>query len=151
MKSILRSERGTSLIEFAVILPVFALLLVGLIELGRFTYFWIVAEHAARAGVQYGAQNLATASDAANNLGATDAAAMTDAQISGWTAKSSLACTLNGASAPCPANNSNAVSPNLVYYVQVQVTGTIHSLFNYPGLPHTMTVSVTQDQRVVDQ
>jgi Flp pilus assembly protein TadG len=146
-----RCERGTSMIEFALVLPVFVLLLIGLIEIGRFAYFWIVAEHAARAGVQYGAQNLETASDAALNVGVTDNAALTDAHITGWTAKSSIFCTVNGVSAPCPANNADEVSPNLVYYVQVQVTGTVHSLLNYPGLPHSSSINVTATERVVDQ
>jgi Flp pilus assembly protein TadG len=139
------------MVEFAIVAPVLALLLVGLIEIGRFTYFWLVAEHAARAGVQYGTQSLETAADAATNAGATDMAALNDAGVSGWTATSSIVCTLNGVSAPCPANNANQISQNLVYYVQVQVTGTVHSLLNYPGLPHTMPLTVTASQRVVNQ
>jgi Flp pilus assembly protein TadG len=147
----MRSEKATSMIEFALVAPVFIFLLIGLIEIGRFTYFWIVAEHAARAGVQYGTQNLETASDAALNAGATDNAAIADAGISGWQAKSSLVCTINSVSAPCPANNASTVSPTLVYYVQVQVTGTVHSLLSYPGLPHSLALSVTATQRVVNQ
>lgn len=147
----MRSERGTSMIEFALLAPVFIFLLIGLIEIGRFTYFWIVAEHAARAGVQYGAQNLQTAADAALNAGSTDNAALNDSRISGWKAVSSISCTVNGTNAPCPANNANQISPSLVYYVQVQVTGTVNSLLNYPGLPHSMQVSATAVQRVVNQ
>lgn len=146
-----RSERGTAVVEFALVAPVFVFLLIGLIETGRFTYFWIVAEHAARAGVQYGAQNLQTASDASSNGPATTGAAKADANVAGWTVKSSLTCTVNGVSGPCPANNANSVSPNLVYYVQVQVTGTVTSLLNYPGIPHSLPLSVTATQRVVNQ
>ena len=106
-----RSERGTAVVEFALVAPVFVFLLIGLIETGRFTYFWIVAEHAARSGVQYGAQNLQTASDASSNGPATTGAAKADANIAGWTVKSSLTCTVNGVSGPCPANMPNSVSP----------------------------------------
>jgi len=52
----LRSDRGTSLVEFAIVLPVLMFLLVGLSEFGRFGYYAILAANAARAGVQYGAQ-----------------------------------------------------------------------------------------------
>ncbi len=147
----LRSNRGTSMVELALVLPVMVFLLIGVIEVGRFTYFWIVAEHAARAGVQYASQNLQTAADAAASGPGTAAAAKADANIPSWTVKSSLTCTVNGASAPCPANNANSVSPTLVYYVQVQVTGTVTSLLNYPGIPHSIPLSVTASQRVVNQ
>jgi Flp pilus assembly protein TadG len=146
----IRSERGTSMLEFALLAPMLVFMLIGLIEIGRFGYFWIVADHAARAGVQYGAQNLETAADAAGNVGATDSAALADAKVSGWTAKSSIACAINGSFVQCP-NDTSVASPGLVYYVQVQVTGSVNSLLNYPGIPHTMQISATHIQRVVDQ
>jgi Flp pilus assembly protein TadG len=149
--TMMRSQRGTSMVEVALLAPVFVFLLVGLVEIGRFSYFWIVAEHAARSGVQYGSQNLQTAADANSNGPGTTGAAKADANIAGWTVKSSLTCTVNGVSGPCPANNSNSVSPSLVYYVQVQVTGTVTSLLNYPGIPHSIPLSVTATQRVVNQ
>ena len=139
------------MIEFALVAPVFIFLMIGLIEVGRYSYFWIVAEHAARAGVQYGAQNLETAADAAANVGATDNAATSDAGISGWTATSSLVCTLNGSPTTCPDTSTTTASPNLVYYVQVQVAGSEKSLLNYPGIPNTMSINVTAMQRVVNQ
>lgn len=147
----MKSERGTAVVEFALLAPVFVFLLIGLIETGRFTYFWIVAEHAARSGVQYASQNLQTAADAGANGPNTSAAAKADANVPTWTVRSSLACTLSGNMAPCPVNNANSISPNLVYYVQVQVTGTVTSLLNYPGLPHSLPLSVTATQRVVNQ
>src|SRR5580704_13108987 len=54
-------ECGQSLIELAFVIPF--LLLVGIIEIGRFAFYSIVVANAARAGAQYGAQSLATAAD----------------------------------------------------------------------------------------
>ncbi len=51
------------MVEFAILAPVFVFLLIGLIEVGRFAFFGILAANAARAGAQYGAQTLSTAAD----------------------------------------------------------------------------------------
>ena len=45
-----KSQRGSAMVEFAVVLPMLAMLMIGLIDVGRYTYFAIMAAHAARAG-----------------------------------------------------------------------------------------------------
>lgn len=149
-----QSERGTSLVEFAIVAPVFALLLVGLIDVGRYTYYGILATHAANAGVQYGAQNLQTAADVnTNNSGSRAAvAAAADAQsLSNWTVHAAIVCTNNNQSSPCPANNTNSTPPaGLVYFVRVQVTGTFQPLIAYPGISQ-IPVGATALMRVVTQ
>ena len=145
-------ERGTSAVEFALCLPVLVFLMIGIIEIGRFTYFSILAAHAARAGVQYAAQNLSTAMDASTNGPNTTAAAVQDGQqLANWKVKASVMCTVNNVSAPCPANNTGAVSPNNFYYVQVQVSGTFNSLLKYPGIPQQIPVSGSAIMRVGNQ
>lgn len=148
-KSFMKSERGTSLIEFAVMAPVFLFMLVGIIEVGRYTYYGIVAAHAARAGVQYGSQNLVTAASPPN--GAIENAAMADAgSPAGWHATHSIVCTNTVSQVSCPTVASMAAS-NLVYYVQVQVTGTVTSLLQYPGIPRQSSVSASAMMRVGSQ
>jgi Flp pilus assembly protein TadG len=143
---------GTSMVEFALVLPVLAFLLIGLIEVGRYAYFAILASHAARAGVQYAAQTVETAADASTNGPATRSAALGDAQnLSSWTVRSNVLCTIGGASSTCPSNTSNSVPANLVYYVQVQVSGTFHSLLNYPGIPASVPISATATMPVGNQ
>lgn len=140
------------MIEFAVLAPVLLLLLVGLIEVGRYMFFGILAAHAARAGVQYGARNLSTAADAAVNGSATTGAALQDGQsLPQFKATSSVFCTVNGALSTCPSNTANAVPPSLVYYVDVQVTGTFKSLMKYPGIPQSLPVSATAIMPVANQ
>jgi Flp pilus assembly protein TadG len=147
-----RCDRGTSMIELAICLPVIALLTIGIIEIGRFTYFSILAAHAARAGVQYAAQNLQTAADASASGPNTTAAAVADGQgLSNWRVTSGLSCTVNNAAAPCPANNTGVVSPNNFYYVSVQVTGTFNSLLKYPGIPQQIPVTGSAIMRVGNQ
>ena len=138
--------RGQSVLEFALLLPVMLLLMVGIIEVGRFAYYSILVANAARAGAQYGAQGLATAADTPG----IQAAAENDGQnLAQLTVTASQQCGCNGASlsGTCPATGCSTPNHPLVY-VQVQASGTFNSLFNYPGLPPSFTVSSTEKMRV---
>jgi Flp pilus assembly protein TadG len=60
---ILWSQSGQTLYELALLTPFLLLLLLGVIELGRFAYLGILVANAARAGAAYGAQSLAQSAD----------------------------------------------------------------------------------------
>ncbi len=120
------------MVEFAVVLPMLAMLMIGLIDVGRYTYFAIMAAHAARAGVQYGAQNLITAAD---TTGMKNAATADAQSLSQWTVTPTHSCATNGTTSPCPQSNATSVSPALVYFVQVTVSGYFKPMINYPGIP----------------
>ena len=148
----IRCNRGTSMIEFAIAAPVFTLLLVGIMEIGQYAYFAILATHAARAGVQYAAQNLQTAADASTGGSGTKSAALQDAQnLAQWSVHSAIVCSVSGQLTSCPANNTTSVSPNLVYYVQVQVSGTFTPLMKYPGLPTSVPITASATMPVGNQ
>ena len=120
MRRLFRSDKGTSMIEFAILAPVFVLLLMGIIEVGRYTYFGILAANAARAGVQYGAQNTTTAAQ----TNAIRAAALQDGQnLSTWAITPTTLCSVNGATPTAAACSGVGVPVNTIYYVQVQVAG----------------------------
>jgi Flp pilus assembly protein TadG len=149
-----RAESGASLVEFAVFAPLFAFLLVGLIEIGRFMFFSILAANAARAGAQYGAQDLTTAFDTS---GITNAALQDGQSLSNWTAPGGgiavqQLCVVNGA-APQPCATSGTAGPpqNTIYYVKVQVTGVFGTLLNYPGIPTNIPISGSSMMRIITQ
>jgi hypothetical protein len=120
------------------------LLLVGAIEIGRLAYLSILVNNAAHAGVQFGAQNLATAAD---NTGMQTAALNDGQNIAGLTAVASHYCTCaDGSSASCLATDC-AGSHRLVY-VQVNTTGLFRSLMGYPGFPASYTVNGKAVMRV---
>ncbi len=48
-----RSERGQSLVEFALMLPLLFLLVANVVNFGSFCYAWITLTNAARAGAEY--------------------------------------------------------------------------------------------------
>jgi Flp pilus assembly protein TadG len=48
-----RSRRGQALVEFALVAPIFCLILFSIIEAGRFIFFYEVLNNAAREGARY--------------------------------------------------------------------------------------------------
>ena len=54
MRSLFRHRRGQSMVEFAVLAPVFFLLLLGTIDLGRAVYIYDAISNAAREGARAG-------------------------------------------------------------------------------------------------
>jgi Flp pilus assembly protein TadG len=146
MLKMMRSERGTSLVEFAILLPVLCFLLIGLIDFGRGMYYGIVASNAARAGAQYGSQYLWTVNDSTGIRSAVTA----DAPGIAWTVTTQAACSINGSPIiPCP--NTGTAQPNTTYYVKVHVSGTFPLLVNYPGLPAQIPINADNVTRVVTQ
>jgi Flp pilus assembly protein TadG len=142
------AEGGTSLVEFALVAPVLVFLLVGVVEVGRYTTFAVMAANAARAGAQYGAQNLTTALDKSGM----SAAALKDAQnLPSFSAPANYLCSINGAALTTCPSNANGSPQNTVYYVQVQVTGTFKSMLNYPGIPNSIPISGSATMRVTSQ
>ena len=136
------SERGTSVLEMALLIPVLAPLMLGIIEVGRYAELSIAVANAARAGVQYGVQNLA---DAGDTVGIQNAATYDAPAIPPSGVVSSLACYCSGAActaSPCSAPNTEVV------YLMVTTTGTFTPLFRYPGLPSLTTVNSTAQMRV---
>jgi Flp pilus assembly protein TadG len=139
---LLRSQVGTAVIEFALTLPLLIMLLIGSIEFGRYEYYAILCAHAARAGLEYGAQNVYTA----KNTAGIQNAALQDAQNLGWVVTPSYFCVQNLAVVTCPTTPTVTT-----YYLQVSVTGTFYSLFHYPWIPSSMQLNSTETMLVASQ
>jgi Flp pilus assembly protein TadG len=149
MRKLSRSESGASLVEFAILLPVMVFLLMGVIEIGRYTYFAILAANAARAGAQYGSQNTTTADDI---TGMSEAATADEGSVPQFSPSPTPLCAVNGgAPAQCAASAGSGPAAGTVYYVQVVVTGTFTTLFHYPGIPNNIPITGSATMRVVNQ
>lgn len=147
LKKVKRStpaERGSAIAEMAVIAPLVMLLLIGLMEMGRYAQISVVVANAARAGVQYGAQNLSTADDSSGMV----SAASNDAQgVSGLTITPTHFCRCaDGTTSSCGATDC-PLSHRLVF-VQVDVSGTFSSMLHMPGVPNSQTVTSRAVMRV---
>ncbi len=145
---------GIALVEFALVVPLLILLLLGLAELGRFAYYSIVVGNAARAGVQWGAQNNQTAfniqgmrtaavNDGQNNISALSANPTNFCQCWNGTTATTVSCTANP--------ETVCTTGHRLVYVQVVTSGNFNALFNYPLLPSTFSVSATAVMRVSQQ
>jgi Flp pilus assembly protein TadG len=133
------------LIEFAILLPVLAFFLIGMIDVGRATYYGILASNAARAGAAYGSQYLWTATDS----GGINGAVAQDAPNVSWTVNAQSLCSVNGSSlTTCATSNTPS---NTVYYVKVNVTGSFTPLISYPGIPNPIPISGQALTRVTTQ
>jgi len=159
---ILMSPSGQSLLEVALLTPMLLALLLGAIELGRYAYFSILVGNAARAGAAYGAQNLVLSVD---NTGIRTAA-NNDFQNNGQNTSNllvtppstSCGCDSNGSVTPASSCSTAAdstagtcASGHWVVMVSVTASGTINPLFNYPGIPKSLTVSNTATLRVAQK
>jgi Flp pilus assembly protein TadG len=138
--SVLTRENGQALIELALTLPLFLLILMGAAEYARFAWGSIETANAARAGVQYGAQSNVTAAD----TGGIQTAALNDGvNLTGLTVTPSYSCACSTAATTtitCSTALSSCASPDVILvYVQVNTSSTIAPLYHWPGLPTTFT------------
>ncbi len=152
-------ERGQSLIEVALLTPLLAGLLLGVIEIGRYAYISVLVGNAAHAGALYAAQGLAYAY---YPPGIT-AAAKSDYQNNGQNPSTLTvsapiyACGCESQGVMTPSACSTSASPTAgicatgqdwVETVSVTASGTYKALFNYPWIPSSITVSATSTMNV---
>lgn len=142
-----KDDRASAAVEFAIVTPLLVYLLIGLVDVGRYMYYGIVAEHAARSAVQYGAQTVYTAKD---STGISSAATTDGAGLNLTVAPPTIECVQGGGIVTCPSP-ATAVPTNLAYYIQVQVTGTFHPLVVYPGIPSSVPITATAVSRLGSQ
>lgn len=137
----MRESAGQSLIELALVLPLFLLILLGAAEIANFAWSSIEVSNAARAAVQYAAQNHTTASDTVGigNAIKGDTANLTSVT---WTSSISCVCATGVAKASiaCATGLVTCPSPSTILeYVQVNTSAVVNPLIRYPGLPKTFT------------
>lgn len=151
------SQRGVALVEFALVVPLLALLLVGIIEIGRFAYFSIAVANAARAGAQYGSYDISRAVDKTGMQNAATADGSNN--ISNIQATANDVCTCwnssTGTESPYPPTHtqcgSTCTGARNVTYVEVDTTGSFAPMFSYPLFPSSFSVSSKAVMRVHPQ
>jgi Flp pilus assembly protein TadG len=140
------TQAGQALLEVALVTPLLLLLAVGIIEIGRYAYYSILVADAARAGAQYGAQNLATAADTVGirTAAENDGQNLSELRV---TVRHECGCTGSSIGDICPA--TACASPNhALVYLKVTVSGKFNSLFKYPGIPKSIDCDSTELMRV---
>ena len=136
------TERGSSLIELAVLLPVLSFLLLGVIDFGRAYYLSIEVANAAHAGALYGIGNT-------GDLSGMQTAATNDAvNVPGMTAVATNGCECSDFSASYTLAQCVSITPptctspvTLVNYVQVTTSATYTTMFPWPGIPSSFALN----------
>ncbi len=153
-KSFPTAQAGLALMEFAILVPFLMLLLLGLIELGRFAYISIMVSNAAHAGVAYGAQNLVTANDNASMQTAAKNDDPDPSNIQNLIATAShfCQCSGTGSSPNCLATDCTSPAGNhRLVYVKVITSASFNPIFRWPQLPSSYAVGATAIMRVSQQ
>src|ERR1700722_12873358 len=159
----IRDEQGQALVETAVSMGLFIVLMLGAVEVGSLAYTAMAVNSAAKAAAQYGSQNHSTAIDQAGML----QSAKSDSNLTGLTLTSpsgtppTTATSANGYTCSCAdtgtvvsCTNNSPTSPScsgsfveVTILVQTQVT--YHPLIQIPALPTTFTLYGRAKQQVL--
>jgi len=128
--------RGQAAVELALSVPLLITLLLLVVETGRAFYIAISVSNAARAGVQYGAQNLTTATD---NTGMQNAAIADAANVSGMTATASHYCQCsNGTASTCLS--TDCAGSHRLMYAKVITSAVFTPITSWPGVLPSITI-----------
>ena len=144
--NLLRSEEGSSLLEFSLILPLVLLLFLGVVDLGFAVAEAMSVEDAARAGAEYGSLTFASGNSSANiaNIEAAAQNAAGSLVTLNWSTAPSYWWSCNGSPVASTSACGSAGYP--VEYVQVQTSATVNTILgvttvlNYVGLPTSLTL-----------
>lgn len=152
------SESGQSLVELALLAPILVLLVIGVVEMGRYYYLSIVLGNSAEAGALYGAQSLGQSADTTGIQTAADNDFQSNGQpVGNLTVTSSTACGCDSGgsiiSAVCNGTLTAGTcsTGHWVAAVQVTATATFTALTKFPGIPKSLTVTRTVTMRVKQQ
>ncbi len=129
-------ERAQALVELGFTLPVLVVLLIGAVEFARAAYTGIEVSNAARAAVQYGAQNSTTAADTTGmQTAATNEAP--DIVLGQTTVSTSYICSDGSSTTGTPPTCSSATVETIL---TVQTQATYTPLIHIPGLGASFTL-----------
>ena len=136
---------GQASVELALTLPLLLMMFLVVIDAGHAFYIAISVSNAARAGVQYGSQNLGTASD---NAGMQSAAANDAPNISGLIATATHFCQCSDGTASTCLSTDCSGSHRLLY-TQVTTSAPYTPLISFMGILPAMTIPGKATMRVV--
>jgi len=139
-----QDEHGASLVELAMLLPLFALMLLGAVDFARAYYLATEVAGAAHAAAVYGSLN------PTDTVGMTTAAQDDAPNVPNLSVGTPTYGTECSDGSNYTANTSTMPScsgTNAVYLVKVTVTGTYRPLIPWPGIPSSISFSSSASMR----
>jgi Flp pilus assembly protein TadG len=142
----LRDESGYhGLLELAIVMPMLLLLLFGAVDLGRFYYLTQQMAGAAHAAVEYAVQNPTDTTGIQN--AATDDVDPSASSISAGTPTYGCECSDGSQYSSNCTTKPTTCTYNVVYRVSIVVSTTYTTMFPWPGIPSSFSVSSTAAMR----
>lgn len=138
----IRARKGTVLIEFALVVPLFLLLCVAGIDFARVFNTAMVLTGATRTGLEYAGQSAAAAGDSSGIANLVSASAGNPAGLS-VTSVQFCTCSIGGTQVVCSSKCSGKIT-----YVQVSTSLPFQTLVAWPYFPRPLTVTKTAVIRV---
>ena len=118
------AQRGQSLVEFALVLPLLFLLIINAVNFGAYLFAWITVANATRAAAQYSIMNGAYVSSPSEPTGAQITAMVTN-EVSSLLNRASIAvkvCTNKNGTSTCSLGAGNALAdPEAASYLSTSV------------------------------
>lgn len=179
VSKIWRRDSGQSLIEVALITPLILVMVLGVIDMGRYAYIGILVGNAARAGAAYGSaapgdgvgivaaacndflgttaspSNLSPTATCDVSAGGANHLQVTSSVSCGCDNGGTISSLYGGACDDVPNKLSTDPIPMCVNggghwaaVVNVQASGTFNTLFNWPGIPSSITITRNADVRL---
>lgn len=152
----LKREEGQALVETALSMTLFILIMLGAVEFGQLAFSAIALGNAAKAAALYAAQSPATAVDLAGIRQAAQSEYPTPAELTlvSPTATSGYACTCAGTGTSVVCTNNSVSAPACPgSYMEVTVTIQTQASFtpgiHIPGLSGPFLVKGTAKQKVL--
>jgi Flp pilus assembly protein TadG len=146
LRNLLRGNAAQSLAEFALLTPILFVLLLGAVDVGRYTHFRILLGNGAHAGANYGSMNVVTAAD---STGISTAATNDASTISGMSVVPTYACSCSdGSVTNSTCTTTMCSASHRLLAVTVVTSATFKPLFNYPFIGSQLTVSQSATQQV---
>lgn len=146
IRRLFRSEKAQSLAEFALLTPILFVMLIGAVDIGRYTHFRMLLGNSAHAGAEYGSLNVSTVMD---TTGITSAATNDAPTISGIAITPGYGCSCaDGTGTTSTCTTTMCSSSHRLLYVTVQAKATFKPLFNYPFIGTSIPVTQTATQQV---
>lgn len=138
-----RESEGSSFVELAIVLPLFLLMFVPAMDIGRALFAAIEVSSAAEAGAMYGMQN------PGDTTGMVNASKSGASNLSGVTASATYGCECSdGSGAVAQCTSIPNCTYNYVTYIDVVASAPYATSFKYPGLPSSMNITRETRMRV---
>ena len=141
----LRSESGTATIEMALLLPVFLFLVLGVMDYSLAIEQQMCVTEAAASGAAYAS----LVGHATDQPGIESAAGAAVSGIHGFRAAASSYWTCSPGGAQVDSNSTCSAGQAPMQWVEVHTSASANSIFDFPGLPNSISLQATAIHRVL--